>query len=609
MNYNTIFQTDEFNKEYKKIKIEDNYYYINIHKNEIELNFTMVSINYCQEKIINFLFKTYPKINTIIIKNAILTNKQNNNSILELSSISNFQLLLPVTINEYTSSLGKKTRMHLGQYQRHIEKEITNNGGGYYSIPISQESKNIFNSIIDLNHERCSSKGIVAGTEKESLYKKLVGYGIINYIKVGNKIIAGTISSVYNGQLNLHVIAHDNSYNKYNPGNVILLKTIEYAINQNISVFNFLWGACEYKKRFLANEVFMYDYYICRNKFILFNTKIKLLNKHIINKIKSIIISIEVFFYRLLRYIYHHTLKRQQKSLGYIFMLHRVDEYEDGHLWCNEHMKVAPNFLDQKLSEIKEKFDIISLEEVPSRLKNKQKRKFVVFTMDDGYKDNFTKALPVFKKHNVPYTIFVTTDFPDNKAVLWWYELEDLLLNNQTVTLSNGITYPANNYEEKCNSFLQIREEILSLDQLDLENQLNKLFANYKINWTSKCDSLCLSWDDIKQLKKESLVTIGAHTMHHYNLKALKTEEDVKNEVLEGTKRLKEMADIEPIVFAYPFGSENEAGEREFQVLEKLPFICSCIACGSACTKKNKNTKSALPRYMFNKDFNIKDLK
>lgn len=317
----------------------------------------------------------------------------------------------------------------------------------------------------------------------------------------------------------------------------------------------------------------------------------------------------ENYIYKLLRRIYHNTIKRPPKSLGYIFMLHRVDEYENGHLWCNEHMKVTPDFLDKKISEIKHDFDIISISDVPERLKQKQRRKFVVFTMDDGYKDNYTKALDVFKKHKVPYTIFVTTDFPDKKAILWWYELEDLLLNNSSITLSNGISYSAKTYEEKCDAFLTIREEILKLDQLDLENQLNKLFIKYKIDWTSKCDSLCLSWDDIKQLKKEPLVTIGAHTMHHYNLKALQTKEDVKNEVLEGTKRLKEMADIDPIVFAYPFGSENEAGEREFKVLDKLPFTCSCIACGSACTKKNRNTKSALPRYMFNKDFNIKDLK
>ena len=313
--------------------------------------------------------------------------------------------------------------------------------------------------------------------------------------------------------------------------------------------------------------------------------------------------------YHLLKWIYHHTLKRPPKSLGYIFMLHRIDEFEEGHLWCNEHMKVTPDFLDKTISELKEKYDIIALKAVPERLKHKSKRKFIVFTMDDGYKDNYTKALSVFKKHNVPYTIFVTTDFPDRKAVLWWYELEDLLLENNSITLSNGITYPAKSYEEKCDSFLKIREEILKLNQLDLENELNKLFSNSKINWNSKCEELCLSWDDIRKLEKETLVTIGAHTKHHYNLKQLTTEEDVKKEVQAGIDVLKEKAGIVPEVFAYPFGSSTEAGEREFKILNEMSFVCSCIAAGGPCTKKNKNTLSSLPRNMLKQDFDIGELK
>lgn len=322
--------------------------------------------------------------------------------------------------------------------------------------------------------------------------------------------------------------------------------------------------------------------------------------------IKKEIKNILKFLKNCLRFIYHNTIK---KSKGYIFMLHRVDDFENGKLWCNEHMKVTPDFLDSLIIKLKDKYDIIPLTDVPARLKQKNKRKFVVFTMDDGYKDNLTKALPVFKKNNAPYTIFLTTDFPDKKAVLWWYELEDLLLSNESITLSNGIIYPAHNYDEKCESFLKIREEILKLNQLDLENELNKLFSNYKISWTSQCEKLCLSWDDIRELKKEPLVTIGAHTKHHYNLKQLNTENDIINEVNSGFELVKENTGIESSVFAYPFGSPKEAGQREFDVLSKMNFICSCIAHGGPCTKQNTKNLSSLPRIMLKQNFKIEDLK
>ena len=335
----------------------------------------------------------------------------------------------------------------------------------------------------------------------------------------------------------------------------------------------------------------------------------KIRRKPFYRKLKDFVKFILRSPYHVAKWLYHHTLKRMPKSLGYIFMLHRVDDFEECHLWCNEHMKVTPGFLDSTITSLKEKYDIIPLSDVPKRFAQKNKRKFIVFTMDDGYKDNYTKALPVFKKHNVPYTIFVTTDFPDKKAVLWWYELEDLLLSNESVALSNGVTYPAHNYQEKCDSFMRIRQEILRLNQLDLENELNKLFSNYKINWTSQCEKLCLSWDDIKALKNEPLVTIGAHTKHHYNLKELATENDVNDEVLSGVDLIKEKTGIEPKVFAYPFGSLSEAGKREYKVLSSLQFDCACIAYGGPCAKKHEKKLSSLPRIMLKQSFKIEDLK
>lgn len=119
-------------------------------------------------------------------------------------------------------------------------------------------------------------------------------------------------------------------------------------------------------------------------------------------------------------------------------------------------MKVSPSFLDEQLTNITEKFDVIKLNDVPKYLTKKQSRKFVVFTLDDGYKDNLTNALPVFKKYNVPFTIFVTTNFPDKKAILWWYLLEDLILSHDEIVLSNGVRYPCKTKEDKFDFCLSV---------------------------------------------------------------------------------------------------------------------------------------------------------
>lgn len=306
---------------------------------------------------------------------------------------------------------------------------------------------------------------------------------------------------------------------------------------------------------------------------------------------------------------YYYCIANKPQLTGIILMLHRVCDKDDNRLFPNENMKVSPSVLDAFLRQAKEKYDFVRLEEVPERMKARQTRPFMAFTMDDGYFDNYTNALPIFKKYNIPYTIFVTTDFPDREAILWWYVLEDLLFEYPELKLSNGISYPSRTFEEKMLSFMAIRSEILKLDQFCIEKELGNLFPDYNIDWKGMCKSLCLSWDDIVKLKNEPLVTLGAHTQHHCNLKQLKTIDDVKSEVMSGVNILAKHIGSRPSVFAYPFGTANESGEREFKALSELDdIILSVRSCGGPVTDRHSDLYS-LPRIMLTDKTKISDFR
>lgn len=299
-----------------------------------------------------------------------------------------------------------------------------------------------------------------------------------------------------------------------------------------------------------------------------------------------------------------------RNSVGYVFMLHRVSDIEPNKLFPNENMKVSPAYLDNFIRQTKNRFNIISISEIEKYLQTPQKKKFIVFTMDDGYKDNFTEALPVFKKYNVPFTIFAAANFPEKNAVLWWYELEDLLLANDEIILSDGSKYKCVTKVEKEQAFLDIRLKILALNQENLVNELNKMFCDYKIDWSAKCDELCLSWEDLQMLNKEPLVTIAAHTAHHFNLKALKSENAVTDEVQQGLDLFNGKLGMQPDFFAYPFGSDNEVSQREVNVLEKMSFSAAFLAYGGAVKNDYwKKRRFALPRMMLTEDFESRMLK
>ena len=290
-------------------------------------------------------------------------------------------------------------------------------------------------------------------------------------------------------------------------------------------------------------------------------------------------------------------------ALGVVLMLHRVAEYDKSRLVPNEDLKVSPAFLQKTIDKYRKAgFVFLSLDEVYDVITGKVKieKPFVSFTLDDGYLDNYTTAYPIFKRNNVPFCIFVATDFPDRKAILWWITIEDLILSNKRIVLSDGSTYICETYQQKWDTFRLLREKILRLDQKILLKSLQKLFASYDIDWFALVKEMAMTWDQIAELGKEPLCTIGGHTMSHPAFIPL-TLEEIKAEIDGGVKRLHSVIDYDIHHFAYPYGSLKEDGEREYEFLKSFGFKSAFVSFGGAISQQDKDKLTNLPRFMLHR--------
>ncbi|MBQ9232302.1 MAG: polysaccharide deacetylase family protein [Prevotella sp.] len=287
-------------------------------------------------------------------------------------------------------------------------------------------------------------------------------------------------------------------------------------------------------------------------------------------------------------------------ALGVVLMLHRVAEYNRSRLVPNEDLKVSPAFLQKAISKYRKAgFVFLSLDEVYNVINGIKAldKPFVAFTLDDGYLDNYTTAYPVFKRNNVPFCIFVATDFPDKQAILWWYTIEDLILGNNRIALSDGSTYTCITYQQKWDTFRFIREKILKLNQANLLSSLQTLFANYDLNWLEPVQKLSMSWEDVAHLGNEPLCTIGGHTMTHPAFAPLSLEE-IKTEIEGGIQKLQSVIDYPIRHFAYPYGSIKEDGQREYEFLKTFNFKTAFISYGGNICQNAKNSMTHLPRFM-----------
>lgn len=218
-------------------------------------------------------------------------------------------------------------------------------------------------------------------------------------------------------------------------------------------------------------------------------------------------------------------------------------------------------------------YDIISLDQLHAILLKgeKPKKKFVVFTFDDGYIDNLKLAYPIFKKHNAPFAIYVTNCFPNKTAALWWNLLEDILLENEQVKLSiEGLELEliTQTDSEKESAFEILRNECIHSKPERLHAILQQLSNNYQKDSSTYVLDQAISWEQLTVLAQDDLVTIGAHTQNHLALNEL-SEEEAKKEIIASKEELEQHLGITIEHFAYPFGTQDEITQREVRWLKE----------------------------------------
>lgn len=325
------------------------------------------------------------------------------------------------------------------------------------------------------------------------------------------------------------------------------------------------------------------------------------MNNRIIKRIKRLLSKLLHARLKMLNPLLRFYLKKKKGAIGVVYMLHRVEHINPKGIRMNEGMKVSPTFLDKLINDYRRQgFVFLSLDELHDIIANKKKPKkdFVVFTCDDGYMDNFTNAYPIFKKYDVPFCIYIATDFPDRKAFLWWYALEDYLQERNEVVLADGKYYSLKTLEEKELAFRKIRSSLLKMPLSGFEKAFVNYLPGFDKDIYSYVRKYTMSWEQIVTLSKDPLCTIGGHTVKHMALTQM-TESEIRNEISEGNKRIKHYIGKEIKHFSYPYGLANE---NERKIAEEYDFatITTCIE--DVIT--NSNTTSYIPRIMlFSKEF------
>ncbi|HEY7838002.1 MAG TPA: glycosyltransferase [Terriglobales bacterium] len=100
-----------------------------------------------------------------------------------------------------------------------------------------------------------------------------------------------------------------------------------------------------------------------------------------------------------------------------IFMLHRV--LPAGAPCYDPEMALDVEAFAALLAWLVERFEVVGLEQVPERLRTRQRRPVCVLTFDDGWRDNFEHAFPLLQRYGLPATVFLPAGFIGTGRHFW----------------------------------------------------------------------------------------------------------------------------------------------------------------------------------------------
>lgn len=264
------------------------------------------------------------------------------------------------------------------------------------------------------------------------------------------------------------------------------------------------------------------------------------------------------------------------RNTATIFMMHAIspDDAADSDA-------ATPSLLRSYFSYLKKhNYHVVSLTSYIKALLCKESTyKQVIFTVDDGYRDFYLNGYEAFKEFNYPATIFLTTDFIEQKLFFWWDAIKFACMTTKKkkVALPEiGLgSVDLNSKDQKKKIVDLVVDRCKKMGNSDKLSFIDSLAKRLDVNFSGqpKGKNEPLSWDQIKEMK-EHKIEFYPHTKTHPIMSRVPTYQ-VQEELEIPKKLLEKKLGINANIFCYPNGGPEDFDERTISALKALDYIAA----------------------------------
>lgn len=258
-----------------------------------------------------------------------------------------------------------------------------------------------------------------------------------------------------------------------------------------------------------------------------------------------------------------------------------------GNRFNNRHLDATE--FEKIIHYLKTNYNIVPLKEVFElhRTKKVSVKKTIAITFDDGYFNNFTVALPILKKHDVPATFYIISESLVNPDFHVWPDVIDLIqkITKEDIVLSFGtFKFPSFYCDALQTNLVDLMKKSGEKREIYL-NEMKEKYPGY-LTEASKHPELIklVSKNELMPYVNETLIEYGSHTHLHYCLEHLNAEHSLTE--LTRSKKIIEDAINKPVTsLAFPDGSYT----KETVALSKKAGYENVVAVSYKLNEANKD--------------------
>lgn len=238
-------------------------------------------------------------------------------------------------------------------------------------------------------------------------------------------------------------------------------------------------------------------------------------------------------------------------------------------------LTVSPDNFRRQMAVLRDSYPVLGAGEDWSSVNEPS----VVVTFDDGYADNVLEALPVLQEYGIPATFFVTTGNIGTDLEYWWDDLERLVILSsrfpECFLLKDhlfGREWPTKTGEERLKMYGDLHRMMKMVDAPRRGEWMGQLRDWAGAMARGRSSHRAMSVEELKELAKSDIATIGAHTVTHTPLSA-QDQLRQREEIIKSKQSLEGWLCRKITLFSYPFGGRAHYTPETARLVREAGFI------------------------------------